>query len=90
MVSLECRPPSLAIFIVVRYFHLSSYLEGSDFQSPIQLKDCIRLVHIHYTLREIASRKVMNRDFQGVNIEPWILGQAQMTTCWAGHLESIM
>jgi len=34
----------------------------------IQAKDCLQLLHLWLTKRELESRRVKNRDFEGVDV----------------------
>lgn len=35
---------------------------------PLQVKDCVQLLHLWLTKRELESRQVKDRDFKGVDI----------------------
>jgi hypothetical protein len=56
----------LGIFIVVRVICFGQL--GSITDTSIQVKDCVSLLHLYLTKREIQTRRVKNRSFNGIDI----------------------
>lgn len=56
----------LGIFIVVRTIYLGKLHSIVD--TMIQVKDCFSLLHLYLTKREIQTRRVKNKSFNGIDI----------------------
>jgi hypothetical protein len=52
--------PSYVVVVVVSV--------GADGRCVLQAKDCIHLLHLYLTKRELESRRVKNRSFEGVDV----------------------
>lgn len=56
----------LGIFVVVRIIRFGKSLSVVDTVS--QVKDCVSLLHLYLTKREIQTRRVKNKSFNGIDI----------------------
>ena len=43
-------------------------LVGGRMLTGLQAKDCLHLLHLYLTKRELESRRVKNRSFEGVDV----------------------
>ena len=54
----------LGVFIVVGQMHSSHFLANI----MTQVKDCVSLLHLYLTKREIQTRRVKNKSFRGIDV----------------------